>query len=59
MERRASPWRIANTVLEIPDLHAPKLKRLSDAGIIDLALAPTDLEPAETQESVRNSALSV
>lgn len=49
---------IEHTVLEIPKLHHTKLKRLSAAGIIDLARAPGDLKLNEVQERAKYSALS-
>ncbi len=49
---------LAHTVLEIPGLHHTKLKRLSAAGIIDLSLAPDDLNLNERQERARHSASS-
>jgi hypothetical protein len=44
---------VVHSVLEIPNLHYTKLKRLSAAGIIDMAHAPTDLGLNERQERAR------
>lgn len=49
---------IAHTVLEIPGLHHKKLKRLSDAGIIDLSQTPDDLGLNDRQTAARQAALS-
>jgi hypothetical protein len=48
----------AHTVLEIPNLHHTKLKRLSAAGIIDLADLPDDVKLNERQERAKYSSLS-
>lgn len=50
--------RAEHTVLEIPSLHHTKLKKLSAAGILDLADVPDSLKLNERQERARNSALS-
>jgi hypothetical protein len=47
-----------HTVLEIPQLHHTKLKKLSDAGVIDLADVPADLKLNERQQRMMSSALS-
>jgi hypothetical protein len=49
---------LAHTVLEIPALHSTHLKRLSDAGIVDLAGARRKLNLNPQQERARSSALS-
>jgi len=49
---------IAHSVLEIPGLHHTKLKRLSGAGIVDLANTPADLNLNERQEHARSAALA-
>jgi predicted RecB family nuclease len=49
---------LAHTVLELPGLHDSKLRWLSAAGIIDLSLAPDDLELNDRQERAKNGALS-
>ncbi len=49
---------VAHSVLEIPALHHIKLKRLSSAGIIDMAHAPTDLSLNERQERARTAAVT-
>jgi hypothetical protein len=49
---------IAHTVLEIPGLHHTRLKRLSANGIIDLSLAPGDLNLNERQERAKKAALT-
>ena len=48
----------AHSVLEIPQLHQTKLKKLSEAGVIDLADVPSDLKLNERQQRMRDSALS-
>lgn len=50
--------RIKNTVLELPALHHAKLRKLSDAGITDLACLPADFELNACQLRARTSALS-
>jgi Domain of unknown function(DUF2779) len=49
---------IAHTVLEIPNLHQKKLKRLSAQGVVDLSRIPDDLELNERQLRTMNAALS-
>lgn len=49
---------IAHSVLELPGLHHTKLKRLSAAGIIDLAHTPTDLGLNERQERARSASIA-
>ena len=49
---------VTHSVLEIPNLHHTKLKRLSTAGIIDIAHAPNDLGMNERQERARIAAVS-
>lgn len=49
---------ITNTVFEIPSLHYKKLKRLSDAGIIDLSQVPDDLELNDRQLRAKQAALA-
>jgi Domain of unknown function(DUF2779) len=44
---------VSHSVLEIPGLHHTKLRRLSAAGIIDMAHAPNDLGLNERQERAR------
>lgn len=41
---------IPHTVLEIPSLHHAKLKRLSQAGIVDISAIPNDLNLNPTQQ---------
>lgn len=49
---------VDHTVLELPGLHHAKLRRLSAAGIVDLAALPDDFELNEKQERVKYAALS-
>lgn len=49
---------LAHTVLELPNLHHKKLKRLSAESIIDLSRLPDDLGLSERQERARSAALS-
>lgn len=49
---------IGHSVLEIPNLHHTKLKRLSGAGIIDIGHVPNDLGLNERQERARVSAVT-
>jgi hypothetical protein len=49
---------VVHSVLEIPSLHHTKLKRLSAAGIVDMAQAPNDLGLNERQERARISAVA-
>jgi hypothetical protein len=49
---------LAHTIFEIPGLHHTKLRRLSAAGIIDLSLAPEDLNLNERQERAKSASLS-
>jgi hypothetical protein len=49
---------IAHTVLEIPNLHHKKLKRLSVEGIIDLARIPEDLGLTDRQRRAIEATLS-
>jgi hypothetical protein len=49
---------LAHTVLEIPGLHAKKLKRLSDDGIIDLACIPDDLSLNNRQQRAIDAMIS-
>jgi hypothetical protein len=49
---------LKHTVLEIPALHYKKLAKLSSAGIIDLALVPTDLGLNDRQQRALKSATS-
>jgi hypothetical protein len=48
----------AHTVLEIPNLSAKKLRRLSVENIVDLADVPEDLELNDRQQRARNAALN-
>ena len=47
-----------HTVLELPNLHQTKFKRLSEDNIVDLRELPGDLELSERQRVARDSALS-
>lgn len=47
-----------HTVLELPGLHAAKLKRLSEKRIVDIALVPDDLGLTDMQVRARRSAVS-
>lgn len=49
---------VAHSVLEIPGLHHTKLKRLSAAGVIDMAHVPNDLGLNERQERVRLASIA-
>jgi predicted RecB family nuclease len=49
---------VPHTVLELPNLHHTKLKKLSADGIIDLASLPTDIKLNATQLRARDAALS-
>jgi hypothetical protein len=49
---------LAHTVLEIPALHHKKLKRLSDAGIIDLSRVPGDLNFNNQQLRAKDATIS-
>lgn len=49
---------VTHSVLEIPNLHHTKLKRLSAAGIIDMAHAPNDLGLNDRQERARISSVA-
>ena len=49
---------VAHTVLELPNLHHTKLKRLSAEGIVDMSRLPDDLHLNERQESAMRAALS-
>jgi predicted RecB family nuclease len=48
----------AHTVLEIPNLSAKKLTRLSAEGIIDIAAMPDDLELNDRQQRAKAAALT-
>ncbi|MCH7917941.1 MAG: DUF2779 domain-containing protein [Planctomycetes bacterium] len=48
---------VSNSVLELPGLSRTKLGRLSDDGIVDLGLLPTDFELNALQERVRQCAI--
>ena len=47
---------LAHTVLEIPSLHAKKLRRLAEIGVIDLSRVPGDFELNELQKRVTAAA---
>lgn len=49
---------IIHSVLEIPALHYTRLKKLSAAGIVDLAQLPNDLGLNERQERMRAAAIA-
>ena len=49
---------VTHTVLELPNLHQTKLKRLSQDNIVDLRKLPSDLILTERQRVARDSALS-
>jgi len=49
---------VSPTVLELPNLHQTKLRRLSQDNIVDLRELPSDLVLTERQKVVRDSALS-
>ena len=48
----------AHTVLELPNLHHTKLKKLSAKRIVDLEGLPTDLKLNTTQQRARDAALT-
>jgi len=47
-----------HTILELPNLHASKLEKLSGNGIIDLAKLPEDIVLTERQQRVKDATLS-
>ena len=47
-----------HTVLELPNLHHKKFRRLADEGFVGLADVPLDLELTERQQRVKDAALS-
>ena len=48
----------AHTVVELPNLHHTKLKKLSAEGIIDLSGVPADFPLSDRQQRVKDAALS-
>ena len=50
--------RSGHSVLEIPQLHHTKLRRLSEAGIVDLEDVPADLKLNDRQERAKAATLS-
>jgi hypothetical protein len=48
----------AHTVLELPNLHHTKFKKLAAAGVVSLFDIPEDFELTERQQRVRDSALT-
>jgi len=49
---------IPHTIFEIPALHVKALKRLSEAGAVDLSRIPDDLELSDVQQRARRAAIS-
>jgi len=57
-EERCLGVGIEHTVLELPNLHQKRLKRLAAEGVVQLRGVPDDLNLTECQIRVKNSALS-
>ena len=49
---------IEYTVLDIPNLHHTKLKKLSASGIVDLSDFPDEIEISDAQEQAKNCSLN-
>lgn len=50
--------RYENTVLELPNLHHTRLKKLSARGIVDIADVPADIQLNDLQQRVKTAATS-